>query len=154
MAGIRTASTQASSPAAIKLMRVATPTAAIANSTAATTNSTINEGTHTPGRTRLSGGRHMSEPMRTALPCQVHLTHQPTTHVNEIHHVWPKGEGGPDVPANRVVVCATGHNSIHSLLTAWLRSSGDPGWEVQRHYTREERRLARLGFERIQRQAL
>lgn len=90
----------------------------------------------------------------TAAPCTVHKRHTPASHVNEIHHVWPLGEGGPDVAANKVVVCATGHNSVHQLLTLWLKAGGDPGWAVRRRYTRGEQALARLGFERIQRGAL
>lgn len=93
-------------------------------------------------------------PAKTVRPCEVHFTHQPTTHINEVHHVWPLGAGGPDVPANKVVVCATGHNNIHDLLSRWLKANADPGWDVQRHYTRQERALAQLGFERIKRQAL
>jgi hypothetical protein len=93
-------------------------------------------------------------PRSTRAPCQVHNQHAPTTHINEVHHVWPLGAGGPDVPENKVTVCATGHNNIHDLLSKWLKVGGDPGWDVQRHYTRQERTLAQLGFERIKRQAL
>lgn len=90
----------------------------------------------------------------TTRPCEVHFTHQPTTHINEQHHVWPLGHGGPDVAANKVIVCATGHSSIHDLLAKWLKVGGDPGWDVRRHYARGECDLARLGYDRITRQAL
>lgn len=93
-------------------------------------------------------------PAGTTAPCQVHRNHIPSSHVNEVHHVWPRGDGGPDVPANRVVICATGHNSVHHLLDAYRRANGDPGWAVRRQYHPGERALAALGWDRIQRQAL
>lgn len=105
----------------------------------------------------LAGQRRAPDsvtPRGTTAPCTVHFTHQPTSHINEIHHVWPLGHGGPDVPGNKVVVCGTGHSSIHDLLAKWLKADGDPGWEVQRHYTRGERELAQLGYDRIKRGAL
>ena len=92
--------------------------------------------------------------MQTTAPCTVHATHQPTPHINEIHHVWPLGHGGPNVPENKITVCSTGHNSIHDLLDKWLKAGASPGWEVLRHYTTGERKYAQLGFDRIQRGAL
>lgn len=97
------------------------------------------------------------EPLRartTQAPCEVHTTHQPRSHINEEHHVWPSGAGGPNIPANKVVVCATGHNNIHDLLSKWLKAKGNPGWAVERHYTLGERKLAELGYNRIQRGAM
>jgi hypothetical protein len=88
----------------------------------------------------------------TAQPCAVHKTHRPASHVNEIHHVWPLGDGGPNVPENKVVVCATGHNSIHDLLNKWRR--GVPDKAVLAAYSVGERSLAKLGWDRIQRGAL
>jgi hypothetical protein len=96
----------------------------------------------------------MTAPAKTSAPCDVHGQHQPTSHINEIHHVWPLGAGGPNIHDNKVTVCATGHNSIHDLLNQWLKAKGDPGWDVQRHYTHWERHLAKLGYERIQRGAM
>jgi hypothetical protein len=58
------------------------------------------------------------------------------------------------VSENRIVVCGTGHSSIHELLNAWLKADGDPGWDVRIRYTPGERAVARLGFERIKRQAI
>jgi hypothetical protein len=90
----------------------------------------------------------------TTQPCQVHVSHQPRSHINEHHHIWPLGHAGPDVGANRITVCASGHNSIHALLDKWLAADGDPGWDVRRHYTRGERTVARLGYQRIKRGSL
>ena len=92
--------------------------------------------------------------LTTAKPCTVHNSHYPRSHINEIHHVWPLGHGGPDVAANKVTICATGHNNVHQLLDAWLHAKGDPGWPVRRGYAQGEQALARLGYEWITRGAL
>jgi hypothetical protein len=93
-------------------------------------------------------------PVTTALECLVHPSHTPRPHINEIHHIWPLGKGGPDVPGNKVVVCATGHNNIHDLLRQFEVHHGEVPYAVLRRYAHEERRLAQLGYERSQRQAL
>lgn len=97
------------------------------------------------------------EPFKTETPCEVHKTHTPQCHINEIHHVWPLGDNGPDIPENKVVVCATGHNSIHDLINKLRKAWGDAEpvpWSVLRTYTTKERQLAKLGWDRIQRQAM
>lgn len=93
-------------------------------------------------------------PRSTRVACEVHKTHVPKSHINEVHHVWPLGDGGPDIKANKVVVCATGHNSIHDLLNKYRQAGGDPAKETLRHYSPEERRLALLGWSRIQWQGM
>lgn len=92
------------------------------------------------------------QPRATRLPCQVHGYHRPRPHINELHHVWPVGDGGPNIAANRIVTCSTGHNNIHALIDEYRR--GTPGWEVLRHYAARERQLALLGWQRIQRQSM
>ena len=91
---------------------------------------------------------------QTSAPCQVHRRHVPRSHVNEIHHVWPKGDGGPDIPANKVVTCATGHNSIHALIDMYRKLGGEPPWPDRQRFSPQERELADLGWLRIQRQAM
>lgn len=92
------------------------------------------------------------QPRTTTAPCQVHKTHRPVSHINEWHHIWPTGDGGPNVAENKVICCATGHNSIHQLLDRWRK--GIPDRSVLATYSLEERRLAKLGWDRIQRGAL
>jgi hypothetical protein len=69
----------------------------------------------------------------------------------EVHHVWPVGNGGPNVKENKVSLCANAH-SFHS------RSAGEDGegghrravpWLVRRRYGRKVRRLASAGFQAI-----
>ncbi len=92
--------------------------------------------------------------MQTALPCEVHKAHTPRSHINEKHHVWPLGHGGPDIPTNLVVVCATGHNNIHRLLELMLRGNGQVAYPTLRQFTTGERQYARLGYDRIRRKAM
>lgn len=92
--------------------------------------------------------------MTTALPCAVHGKHIPASHQNHYHHVWPRGTGGPDIKANQVVVCPTGHYNIHQLLDLFLLHSGEVPYSTLRTFAFEERRLARLGWERITRGAM
>lgn len=85
----------------------------------------------------------------TTAQCVVHGVHRPTSHVQENHHIWPQGLGGPNVAENLVYVCATGHNNIHRLMALMAKArSGDLPYEVTRSYAREELRLAQLGYRR------
>lgn len=66
-----------------------------------------------------------------------------------VHHVHPSGEGGPDVPGNRVTVCANGHYAIHALLDVYKRQRGDVPWPILRRYGRKVRALALRGYQEI-----
>lgn len=87
-------------------------------------------------------------PRTTVLACQVHKSHTPRSHINEKHHIWPQGRGGPTVAENLVVVCATGHNNIHTAMDALYKHKGDVPAGFWRTFTAEERRLAELGYQR------
>lgn len=93
-------------------------------------------------------------PSQTAEPCQVHGSHRPHTEVNERHHIWPLGHGGPNKAANLVVVCATGHNNIHRLLDLLIAGKGAVAMSELRRYTLAERDLARRGYDCIVRGSL
>lgn len=90
-------------------------------------------------------------PTTTAAPCEIHKKHFPSSYQNEVHHVWPRGEGGPDIPANRVVVCATGHNNIHLLISQYKIHRGNLPWSYRKNFTKQERDLAELGYDRLTR---
>lgn len=92
--------------------------------------------------------------LHTSLPCLIHPTHQPHPHVNHLHHVWPRGDGGPNIEANRVVVCPTGHYNIHHLLERFKASHGHLHGEALHGYGPQEVDLAQLGWARIQRHAM
>jgi hypothetical protein len=73
--------------------------------------------------------------------CEVHGYHWPPVLGTVVHHIWPRGMLGPDVPENRVEVCSTGHLSIHRCLDDLLH-----GLPLSRG-TRRERQLAQQGFD-------
>lgn len=65
----------------------------------------------------------------------------------ELHHVWPKGVGGPDAKANRVLICSNAHSSTHDLLAKMVKArTVDLPWLVRRRYGRKVRRLAVAGY--------
>jgi hypothetical protein len=76
--------------------------------------------------------------------CQVH-THRDWTPLDS-HHIWPKGMGGPDVPANRVVVCPNGHGAIHEYIRRLIRHNGVVPPDEARHFGRKVRALAVRGW--------
>jgi hypothetical protein len=96
----------------------------------------------------------MSQPIGTTLPCEVHSGHAPHSHINDRHHVWPLGAGGPDIPENIVVVCPTGHRNIHSLLEQYQAHRGEVPFAISRRYALKERHYAQLGYDRITRGAM
>jgi hypothetical protein len=75
--------------------------------------------------------------------CILHAYHWPRPLVLVVHHVQPKGMGGPDVAGNRALVCDTGHRNVHTLMGPLVNVGIMP-----RGGTRRERELAREGFDR------
>lgn len=100
----------------------------------------------------------MTEPtevLRTTVqPCLLHRKHMPESHVNHRHHIWPLGEGGPNTEDNIIVVCATGHYNIHDLLAHYKMHRGVLPYSVTKRYSFEERKYAKLGWERIMRKSM
>lgn len=90
----------------------------------------------------------------TSTPCEVHREHTPRPHVNHVHHVWPRGQGGPDVPENKVVICPSGHYNTHRLLDELIACRGEVRYAVLKQFAKGERELAQTGYDRIIRQAL
>jgi len=91
----------------------------------------------------------MTEPLKTAALCEVHRRHTPASHINDRHHVWPLGKGGPDIPENIITVCPTGHRNIHHLLESFIAHKGEVPTLKLRTYTRGERAAAKLGWQRF-----
>lgn len=94
------------------------------------------------------------EPVTTSEACEVHTAHMPNSHVNDRHHVWPLGHGGPNIPENIITVCPTGHRNIHTLLERLLAYRGKIPYSELRTFSFQERKFAKLGFDRISRKAL
>jgi hypothetical protein len=99
-----------------------------------------------------------TEVYRTSAPCQVHQSHTPKPHINEIHHIWPKGDGGPDIAANRLVICATGHNNVHALIDLyrrlWKDGRATPTFGDLSRWGLSEQKVAKMGWDRIQNQSM
>lgn len=67
----------------------------------------------------------------------------------EWHHVWPLGNGGPDVRQNKIRVCANGHYSIHAMLDYLQKANGDVPWEFAKHFSPTIRNWAQHGYVQI-----
>jgi hypothetical protein len=86
----------------------------------------------------------------TVLECKQHNQHSPRPHQNHWHHIHPKGLGGKDVPANKVVLCPTGHYNVHTLLDLMLeRGMANLPYIDIRTYTMSEIKLATLGYKAV-----
>jgi hypothetical protein len=92
-----------------------------------------------------------SHVLTTSQPCIVHKRHIPESRQNQRHHVYPLGEGGPNIEDNIIAVCPTGHMNIHLLLKEYKLYSGRVPYTVMRQYSLDERKYAELGYKRITR---
>lgn len=90
----------------------------------------------------------------TTQPCQLHTKHMPETHINHRHHVWPLGDGGPDIEDNIIVACPTGHMNIHDLLSHYKMLMGNVPYGIIRRYSHRERAYAQLGYDRLTRRQM
>jgi HNH endonuclease len=81
----------------------------------------------------------VSLPNDGSVNCALHRYHSPEVTSFDRHHVWPKGDGGPDEESNLAVVCPTGHRNVHILLMLMHRigpenvertSWGEATWEM------------------------
>ena len=85
--------------------------------------------------------------------CPVVRWHRPTPHVRERHHVWPKGDGGPQ-QGPQTGICGACHNDTHALLElardhGWLLVAG-----MHAGYAEPVVELALLGIHAITTQTL
>lgn len=89
----------------------------------------------------------MSEPRKVQMgnDCAVHR-HDEWVPLH-VHHVWPTGMDGPDVPSNRVRVCANGHYAIHAFMDHLIKTAGEVPWAVAKHFGPAVRGYAHSGWE-------
>ena len=64
----------------------------------------------------------------------------------EAHHVWPLGEGGPNIAGNLLYLCGNSHNSAHALWRLYKRYGGTPPPAVIRRYRRYVRQVVADGW--------
>lgn len=85
--------------------------------------------------------------------CLCVAEHRPGALTGEVHHIWPKGMGGPDVEANRVFLCSNAHTNVHDILRYMVKDQKYLSYsQVQALYpvpvNRYAFQLALLGFRR------
>lgn len=83
--------------------------------------------------------------------CAVH-THREYVPI-EIHHIWPKGMGGPDIAANKIAICSNAHSAVHEYMRLLTRYAGAPPLRERLRFGYRLRRLAADGWAQAQAQA-
>ena len=86
--------------------------------------------------------------------CVCVTDHHPEPVDGEEHHIWPKGQGGPDTKDNLIFICPTAHTNLHILERAWYRAGGQPSWEIRRQFNFYTRELARRAYQSTMAQTL
>lgn len=79
--------------------------------------------------------------------CAVHV--HDTFAPQESHHIWPLGDGGPNVKSNRLLVCSNGHGEIHGYLDLLFKYDGTVPWRIGRHFGVKVRQYALQGYRQI-----
>jgi hypothetical protein len=52
------------------------------------------------------------------MQCHIHGGQQVGRDLLVVHHKWPTGFGGPDIPSNTILICATCHDLLHKIAEA------------------------------------
>lgn len=77
--------------------------------------------------------------------CKCVTKHIPKPMELHVHHIWPIGEGGQDVPGNTVVLCPTTHSNVHKLWRLYERRGGKPSWDELKKYSEFTRYVVEKG---------
>jgi hypothetical protein len=77
--------------------------------------------------------------------CKCVSKHVPRALELHKHHVWPLGEGGPDVRDNLVILCPTTHSNVHRLWRLYEDYDGRPPWDILRNYSEYARAIVEKG---------
>lgn len=81
--------------------------------------------------------------------CPCVTDHNPNAVQLHVHHIWPLGLGGPDEPANEMVVCPTTHAKVHRLIREAVRDGvavTDLPWSIRQAMGRFAVDLAQDGW--------
>lgn len=79
--------------------------------------------------------------------CTNKVRHVPQIHAYiEIHHLWPKGWGGPDIEENRISLCGNCHRLVHEILEEAVRNQAWPDKLFLKAFPLVLRGFARLGI--------
>ncbi len=74
--------------------------------------------------------------------CKCVGKHVPLPTVLHSHHIVPVYLGGGDESSNRVYLCPTTHDNVHSLLRQYAKYKGRPPGSVRKHYSEYVEHLA------------
>jgi predicted restriction endonuclease len=86
--------------------------------------------------------------------CRCVSRHSPPVRIADEHHVWPKALGGPDIAANKVVLCSNAHRLVHEYLDRIQKANGEVKHLDTVGFPKSVRQIAELGWERIQKGSL
>lgn len=79
--------------------------------------------------------------------CANKVKHTPEIHAYiEVHHIWPKGWGGPDIDSNKIPLCGNCHRLVHEILEECVRQQKWPDKEFIKYFPLRVRSFARLGI--------
>lgn len=80
--------------------------------------------------------------------CQCVSRHNPQLLLDEAegHHIWPLGEGGPDIAENMRWLCPTTHTKVHNLWREYVRYGETPPFNVRQRYSKYVRDLVAEGW--------
>jgi hypothetical protein len=73
--------------------------------------------------------------------CELHVNHGSAKPIRGVvHHVQPRGAGGPDTEANKVHICSNGHDAVHAVMWELVNDRPAP------HCAKTELAMARRGI--------
>ena len=82
--------------------------------------------------------------------CVCVTKHRPEPVILHSHHVWPLGEGGPDIQANLLWLCPTSHNNIHELwrlMVKYTKADTPIPWREFREFSPYVRNVVARGWD-------
>lgn len=79
--------------------------------------------------------------------CLCVATHRPKPNILHSHHVWPLGEGGPNVRDNLLWLCPTTHMNVHELWRLMDKHAGAVPSELLQPFSRYVRAVVRRGWD-------
>jgi hypothetical protein len=82
--------------------------------------------------------------------CACVAGHTPKVVVFHEHHIVPISYGGPNTPENLVLLCPTGHATVHKLLAQYEKYDGTPPWAIRQLANPYLRAIAETGWNLIQ----
>lgn len=80
--------------------------------------------------------------------CLCVKNHSPEPKRLNVHHIYPKGHGGPSTHDNLITICPNTHNNTHELLDYMLDHNGEMP-DGGKGFNRLAKELAQRGYDAI-----